>query len=384
MNSNLIENSFYTRYLKYKMKYINLKNTIGGTSNEKKNIMIVSHNTRIRCIIESLDKGAVEKIESYGDDLNKYVEKPIEKPIENSIVEYIAKSMSKKQTPIQPEPIIPTTPIARLLYNSTDGEIRFKNCAILLIELKKNSTDATIELIDEGTINSENRKKGWYFGKTNEDNDVKFPTFTFPISLLGLQINDIKYNYNIYIMRHGEATHNTYKNSINVFWDTDLTENGINQAKNVADSFKINFPVITFDLLCASKLRRSRNTLNNFIKNYNPNNINDKIYVIPCNHELAYHKENCDKNNNGIGRFYAPENRSNCDIDKDGKYITAYLNPNRSKDYLCEKVDNHVVDWTLHQKYYEDNNRKCEDSNFIKILVQNYDNLKENKNNYTF
>jgi bisphosphoglycerate-dependent phosphoglycerate mutase len=370
MNSNLIENSFYTKYLKYKMKYINLKNTIGGTNNDK-NIMIVSHNTRIRCIIESLDKGAIEKIENYSN-LKEYVEKPIVKSIFNI-----------KKT-IQPEPIIPTTPIARLLYNSTDGEIRFKNCAILLIKLVIKSPNASIELVDEGTIL--NRKKGWYFGNTNDGDDVKFPTFTFPISLLGLQINDIEHNYNIYIMRHGEATHNTYKISKNVFWDTDLTKNGIEQAESVAKSFKIKFPDITFDLLCASKLRRSRNTLNYFIKNYDPDNINnnDKIYVLPCNHELAYHKENCDKNNNGIGSFYAPENRSNCDINKDGKYINAYLNSNRSKDYLCEKVDKHVVDWTLHQKYYEDINRKCEDSNFIKILVQNYDNLKENKNNYTF
>ena len=331
MNSKL-ENNYLQKYIKYKTKYNKLKNMKGGGEN---NILVVSHNGRIRCLIESLAKQTPES------NLNK------------------------------------------LINNNKGKEIRFKNCAILKVTVDSTKDDASIEMVYEGSIDK--RKEGVYFGNDsafiNKDPnyiDEPFPLFTFKKNLLGLNGIDSNNVNNIYIMRHGEATHNA-STLINVFWDTDLTKNGIDQTIKAGNEFLKNDKTkdIKFNLLCASILRRSRNTLNIFMNIVDRDN-KSVIYILPCNHELKYYTENCDKTNDSAGHFYAPENRSNCDIDKDGNYINALINPTRSKDYLCQEVGNHKIDWRLNQEFYN-RKKKCEDTNFIKILLQNYDILIDNK-----
>lgn len=130
---------------------------LDSSEKETKNILLVSHNARMRCLLEDVIKN---KMNYYKDTFNV-------------------------------------------------KEIRFKNTAVLLIKIRNNK--AILSLAYEGNVNKP--KKGAYFVTTdipstnNKGSFVKFEDIN--INIRKLVTLPIMYNYNIYIARHGEATHNT-------------------------------------------------------------------------------------------------------------------------------------------------------------------------------
>jgi broad specificity phosphatase PhoE len=151
----------------------------------EKNIILVTHNARMRCFLEDVIK----------EQMNLY-------RFENSV-----------------------------------KEIRFKNSSILLLRItnEHKNTTSRLSLVYDGEVNKP--KPGAYFvSKQVQYNKTNIKYIVFKDVEINLKFNiNIDQNYNIYIIRHGEATHNTTK--INVHRDTNLTTDGIKQAENVSNFF---------------------------------------------------------------------------------------------------------------------------------------------------
>src|SRR3989337_3641565 len=217
------------------------------------NILLVTHNARMRCFLEDIIK---QKMDNY-----------------------------RREAKVD--------------------EIRFKNGAVLLLEINK--TQKKLSLVFEGTV-TKPRKGAYFTTKSNYDEkDIKYLHFE--------EINDINldlklnkdFDYKIYIVRHGEASHNVAK--INIFRDTDLTKDGIQQAIAVGSYFKQKN--INFDFYFSSYLKRSRQTIDYILEAMNKIEKNKNIIVIPCAHELAYSIEgHCDQK--AEGKPMPPENIMAC------------------------------------------------------------------------
>jgi len=281
-------------------------------SKKPNNILLVSHNARMRCFLEDVIK----------DKMTKY----------------------KTHFNVQ--------------------EIRFKNTAVLLLKLRKNNNMVNLSLAFEGEVN--NPKKGAYF--INNDTDIinnilfiKFENTDFNINELGISsIND---DYNIFIARHGEGSHNIVKLNLNK--DTSLTEEGQKQALSfnnyiLRKNIKINH-------IFSSNLKRTRQTAS-YIKNENI--LTDKIIVLPCAHELSYSNNGkCDQYYKNVIIPFAPENRSTC---SEKSNTECRLND----DCCLTSYGNLEIDWSYYEKFKSNND--CTKTNMIKLIINYF----ENNNQY--
>ncbi len=316
-------------YSKNKNYYINLSG--GDTLQTDKNIILTTHNARMRCFLEDV----------MGDKMKEYRQKNHVK------------------------------------------EIRLKNCATLKLEINVTSADnfmGKLSLIYEGEVNRP--KKGAYFIennstltndkvlptvgietniKTKDNNIVKFVIFEpyeFNQNNLKLNLNVTVFpqKYNIYMVRHGEGTHNI--TSFNTIKDTLLTDSGKKQAEMVAAILCSEF--ITYDYCFSSYLKRTRQTLEvimRLLKECDKINTN-KMIVVPCSHEL-YYKEGgkCD------GASFKPpalENQMQCN--------TTFKDTDMNKNDNCQMVNNVSIDWTFYNIFYN-NKSKCRNSNMIKEII---------------
>jgi broad specificity phosphatase PhoE len=271
----------------------------------------------------------------------------------------------------------------RCLLNKILGNLekiaKFQNCAIVKIQLNYNDLD-TIELFYEGEL-SESEKgtkkskkeedKTLYFTNKNKESDPKIKYVIFSKKTLDIKtnmgLNKLKKDYTIYVVRHGQAEHNTLKGikyeklfNYNKYLDANLTKNGEEQA--MLANYKIKN--IHFDYLFVSKLRRTIETGRILLANNN--NLIEKPIVLPCSYELNYtNKKDCDEADNGILKnYFPPENISICDNIK-----------SRSKN----KCDNDI-NWNYYDTFIanEKNNKaihlKCKDTNMIEQVFNYLDN----------
>lgn len=261
------------------------------------NSIIISHNSRIRCWLHNLNSGYFEDI---------------------------------------------------LKIHLTDN-IRFKNCAILKLELTKEY--AKLSLIYEGFIN--NRKQGKYYTNNHNDifDDVLFESININLKSFGLDKEDIKYNYNFYILRHGEATHNINKNLKQI--DPELTVNGITQSTKAGQFFSrvLNTGLITYFFV--SKLKRTRQTLSNILNQLNLPISNVKIIVLPCTHEIKYYPG---------GKCVSRNKQSNSDI-----MICDINNLKCDNKDMCCNINQYKIIWDYYLDFYLNNNQ-CSDFNMIKLI----------------
>jgi len=325
------------KYLKYKTKYLQLLDQIGrGKMIRGYTIysLIVTHNGRIRCLLDSLEVPAIEE--------------------------------------------------------KTKQEIRFMNCAILLLRITKDGY--TISLEDEGNLAEESikraeKEKRKYYAKKNIG-DI-YTTFQGtgqvpkPLSLLQLTDDQIKKignnTYDFYIVRHGDGKHNSMttfeKATSTKVTDAELTLDGIAQAEQA--TVYLSKIKIRIDNLYVSDLKRTRQTLERLIRGRVNRNekliegrvgINGKeIVVLPCAHELDYVEgKNCDANQ-GIKSALSYENKVKCLADKDCV----------SNDICC-KVNGLPINWSFYREFYGDGTRmkdgknpsqKCRDTNMIQQAI---------------
>ena len=189
--------------------------------------------------------------------------------------------------------------------------------------------------------------------------DTEKNTYNFGIRTCKLEpllnINSINYDINIYIIRHGEGTHNLtdawslIKKS--VVSDPRLTDAGKNQAKTAAENNAGNIlNNIKFNGVFSSKLKRTRETIVEVLKN-NKTSINKLIVVLPCAHELKYKDDgNCD----GRQLLTTRENKHDC------------------SKHDCLKEEDFSVDWNFFNNFYKVKS-KCRNYNFIQLLLHKTD-----------
>jgi broad specificity phosphatase PhoE len=251
--------NYKQKYLKYKYKYLQLQQQ-GGEQNTV-NSLLVTHNGRIRCLLDSINMGAIDK--------------------------------------------------------NTGKEIRFMNCCILLLSITKNGYKLSLEyegnLAEDSVKKAKNEGRKYYSQTNNDDIFVKFEDQESSNTSLFKDIGDKTYNF--YIIRHADGLHNSmdWKKKIYSSDVTDavLSEEGIKQA-NEAKQF-LKTPKI--DYLYVSDLKRTRQTLAILIEGKDEIKATE-VVVLPCAHELDYIKGGlCDGNQGAKGAF-SYENKPKCSTDK--------------------------------------------------------------------
>ena len=147
----------------------------------------------------------------------------------------------------------------------------------------------------------------------------------------------------IYLVRHGEGTHNTgwYKKTK---FDAPLTQIGILQAKKTGKRLITILQEQKPDMWFVSDLQRTHQTLNNMLTD----TPFDKVvfHVLPCSYEVV---SNC-KN-----RGHALENTPTC----------------KNK---CLNIDKHIINWSYHNDTKTSKNL-CKNSNMLQIATEMYQNV---------
>ena len=281
------------------------------------------------------------------------------------------------------------------LFFTTNEKIRFKNCAIVRFSINK--TKITIDLVYSGELDpSENKKDRTYYisgnninGSSSQIKEVVFEKKEFPLEqLIGtLNINNFDlYNkeYVFYIIRHGQGIHNL-KGATHLVIDTDVTNNGQQQAKNAGAALmkvmtdnnenKINY-------LFASDLSRTRQTIQYLylgisfrnedtniksILNFFPN----EIIILPCSHELNYSKNgNCDKNSSLI-KIGSRENDPKCS-NRSFLPQNSISNEKSSCNNISDSGKNFLLNWSFYLGKNKNNVRNfdCSTTNMINLAIE--------------
>jgi broad specificity phosphatase PhoE len=218
--------TMYNKYIKYKIKYNNLKHQYAG-EDQIKNILLVSHSSTIRCFLQGI----------------------------------ISKQMN--------------------LYRTNGGvdKVRFKNSAVLLLEIRKDKT-VFIKLVYEG--NMAQYKDGNKYFTTNPHNlsDILFLQTEIPFESLNIDIPPT--NYNIFIVRHSQAAHNV--NKLNKLPDALLTPKGHIEASDIGLELRKILNENKINYLFASNLKRSRQTIDEILKKVNFDPVD--IVILPCMHDI--------------------------------------------------------------------------------------------------
>lgn len=262
--------NYKQKYIKYLTKNKQLLSLVGG--NNDKNSIIVSHNGRIRCILNTID---------------------------------------------------PTI----------DTEIRFKNCAILKFSVS--ITSAEISMIYSGKVGKV-KSKYLYYVDSNPlgKSDVIFPVKSYNGTILSeilkrlhIKVEDLGSNtYTYYIVRHGEGEHNKVEGvtklitaaTTSKILDAELSADGVNQAKEAGQNLSTHLKQhnTKLNFLFCSDLKRTRQTLEGLLENLHSDlNLVDQniVHILPCSHELNYDSHGCDGNAvTQISTMVAAENKTNC------------------------------------------------------------------------
>lgn len=322
------------KYLKYKLKYVELKKLIGAAKYDKSiygqeiNSIIVTHNGRLRCLMDLL---GIPK-----DKKNKF---------------------------------------------------KFKNCAILKVTIKADGysvklvysgelaadyTDDSSD-IDESSLNLKvggGKSDKYYVTEKKAVNEEIFtPFIKNNLSSINLKKEDLNNNtYTFYIIRHGDGLHNKAKDegkknlmsTINkTFLDAKLTDKGITQAVNAGKKLKDHLGDISIDYLFTSDLIRTRQTLESILnQGIVLTEPKANVKILPCSHELNYSSKGCD-GNQGIGNIISAENSVSCKFNKnivcnsnDLSYCSSIkFSQNNTEGRLC-------LDWTFYNLFYNNKQRQ--------------------------
>jgi broad specificity phosphatase PhoE len=313
---------------------------------------------------------------------------------------------------------------------------KFSNCSILELTITKindNSCDVTLDLIYSGdSTKNKPGKQYWIAKNTTAQNPLQTPFKTLQTNV---RIDDLKQNFKIqpnifkkypkvvcYFLRHGKSQHNPSKTTallskfsfktdkpITIFQEnTELLEDGITQAKEAGSFFGdyLKNPQ-KIDVLGVSDLYRTQQTASVFLtayfnKKYRSETTNlyssemnelgplvQKLFVIPCLHELD-EKSQSDNNTNNNNMFMNRENNTTC-LDEVNVYANAIQKKSNCK-YIYIYNNKYTLNWKLYKTLYDDTyrntskgNNKCMGKNFIGIFL-NYlsvDNFNPNSRDRT-
>tara|TARA_B100000575_G_scaffold271117_1_gene252150 strand:+ start:225 stop:1559 length:1335 start_codon:yes stop_codon:yes gene_type:complete len=342
--------------------------------------IIVTHQNRIRCLIDYLTKDYKDKNQKFDFKIKKIKNCGIIK-LEVSYNNYVHSDnwTNFKMNLIHEGELNDNNGTNGTDKKDTDQDKYYK---------KKNSTNCLFNLFSNNqyfeknevnTIKTGKVLEGLFPSKIN-DNIIKI-------------LNNISRKYIFYIIRHGEGEHNVkkgfkkkIKNSLTNY-DPKLTSKGIQQANNAAEPLlkdllllktentNTNLNNITF---FSSDLLRTRLTLLHIlnqikIKTQTQNNIqnavkqkineligdNPKCIILPCSHELQYVKGGkCDGNLKQKFYALAKENISKCKDINTNSNSSEGCKDSEEKDEeqkLHEINLNH--DWSYYFNFYDNGTR---------------------------
>ena len=232
---------------------------------------------------------------------------------------------------------------------------KLKNTAVILMEIRQSEKDVTkstitTRLFYEGEISDEkakNNKRHIPYYTTNI-----LDSYSFGIKEVSLDNTLYSGSYNIYLVRHGEGSHNlatTFDKitSSSTYLDPKLTEVGKNQAKNSGEKLRN----IKFDTVFISDLYRTKETfkLLNLKHQLTP-------VVLPCAHEVnSYTGTDSYCDNSYKNQIVSYENESAC------KKCTPQDNSPKCKSCFDD------VDWSYYSSY---NTSDCTVNNMIMQAIK--------------
>jgi hypothetical protein len=321
--------NYFDKYIKYKTKYSELKETIGGA---KKNFFIVAtHSYRLQCILNGFRIHSMQ-----------------------SSVGYIK---------------------------------RFKNCAIVRI-FRKDNGNTCVQLVFAGIYKGEfNSSTGKYISYIDERDDSHYETpdeKTFSLEINTKIPENKQYlipkDVEIYLIRHGEGEHNVAsKEDKKTLVDAKLTQDGHTQAQQSAIILNEYFNSRQLKnvnyIFYASDLHRTRQTIGNIKHILNINGKGDikknSIYVISCIHEItpithpdraADHQ--CDQN---------PQNKSAYNLPK-CTTLTQTNDMCNSVSIIFNGITYKIpIDWSKYSINRDDAtmNTRCASKNIIQQILMN-------------
>jgi broad specificity phosphatase PhoE len=297
---------------------------------------------------------------------------------------------------------------------------KFSNCSILELTITKTTNDTCrvkLDLIYSGDSTKNKPGKQYWIANNTTQYTLQsyFETLNATVSIADLNKNfyiqpNIFQKYPkvvCYFLRHGKSQHNPSKTTallskfsfktdkpITIFQEnTELLADGIKQAQQAGNFFGeyLTYPQ-KIDVLGVSDLYRTQQTASVFLtayfnKKYRSETTNlyssemneleplvQKLFVIPCLHELDEKSQN-DNNTNNNNMFMNRENNTTC-LDDVNVYANAIQKKSNCK-YIYIYNNKYTLNWQLYKKLYGEGtyrntskgNNKCMGKNFIGIFL---------------
>jgi broad specificity phosphatase PhoE len=277
-------------------------------------------------------------------------------------------------------------------------KIRFKNCAILCLTLNLTSGGFTIELVYNGLLSDEENSKvspqrpyyvtlktqiyqgyeGLYVPFDPIEGQISNETRA--LNLLPIDLDQLKYKFKtdtikFYIVRHGQAEHNEKKwnmAGLSLELDTTITQEGEMQAIKSAKELKNILRNETIDIVCASDLQRTRQTVLPFIFQFHFLGLSDfsqKIVIVPCANELNKSGKN--------GNCYEKSSKASVFASKSARENYPACEPKTCPSIRLQD-GNIDIDWSLYSLFYDNKMRSypnltdkpnCKDTNMVSMTV---------------
>lgn len=272
-----------------------------------------------------------------------------------------------------------------------ERKIRFKNCAILCLTLNLTDNNFIIELVYNGQLSEDEKRnvseeRPYYVTlKTSIISEGLYVPFvpiegrisdkTRALNLLSNDLTDLKTKFKtdtikFYIVRHGQAEHNEKKwnkAGLSLELDTTITEEGARQAYYSARALTGILEDETIDIVCASDLQRTRQTVLPFISQFDI--VSQKIVIVPCANEL--------NNSGNDGDCYEKSSNSSLLGSKSSRENYPACTPETCPS-IKSQDGNINIDWSLYSLFYDNKMRSypnltdkpnCKDTNMVSMTV---------------
>jgi len=308
---------------------------------ESPNYLIVTHNTRMRCLLMAIFRNQIKLKSAREKDGNILL----------SMLEHKIK------------------------------KIKFKNASVLKIEIENNKDQKEkcvkllVSLFYEGELDEKEEMENGcdYWQNTSIENTSKclskntFQPFECLIPTRLCLDYDFSQECNLYIVRHGQATHNVKGFfAKHLSRDTDLTDTGIQQARRAGKQLNhlLSSHNFKFSHFFSSDLKRTRQTFTNIVGQLDLNKINHttnhtsnskslQLVVLPCAHEIEKLDENgqCDGFDKNLFHQMAKENKTACTLKDDNNIMSecSHLTTNNTTDPINVKIE-----WAYYRYFYGD------------------------------
>ena len=276
---------------------------------------------------------------------------------------------------------------------------RFMNGAVIKLTIDGDVGEVALEIVNDGYDDSAHGNKKYYVAeKANSSLRVSLPFDQGDNARKAMyrKMNidkNVKGKYVFFIIRHGQAAHNTEKGLAKLWQstagkkDTELTDQGKMQAQKVAEAMSQNQEFLSAQYLFCSDLRRTMQTLSIIVggahsiaKKEGKVELPHKIIILPCSHELNYRSSGDCDGVNFKQVVQAEENKPcsvfNGEVGLHSTCLTTIPWVYKAKDGM-DGSGEFTLDWKYYREFYgtgeelglrgdrKTGRSKCRDTNFL-------------------